>query len=76
MDELVRALALRFGESNASGVTYQCDAAIESAFGRYPALDDRAVRSMGFVDDGSVDQLILNALECEPLSRHPALETT
>jgi hypothetical protein len=36
---------------------------VETVFGRYPALDDRAARALGLRDDGTPEALVRRALD-------------
>lgn len=39
-------------------VTYQPDAGLQATFGNYPPLQATRATSLGFRDDGSIDQLV------------------
>jgi D-erythronate 2-dehydrogenase len=43
-------------------VDYRLDPALEAVFGRMPPLLAPLARSLGFADDGSLEQLVVNAL--------------
>lgn len=60
--ELVDGLAQRFGDDRRDLVHYQPDLQLEQAFGRYPPLDASVAEATGFRHDGSIDDLIRNAL--------------
>lgn len=63
--DMVEALAGRYGADRRALVVYRPDASLEAVFGRYPPLDDRPARAAGFVDDGTPEQLIANALQMQ-----------
>ncbi|WP_316190170.1 MULTISPECIES: NAD-dependent epimerase/dehydratase family protein [unclassified Bradyrhizobium] len=60
--EVVNGLAELYGPERTARVTFDPDPRIEAVFGRYPALDTRAESALGFVHDGSVAEMIPNAL--------------
>lgn len=60
--ELVDGLARQFGEARRALVEYRPDAGLQAAFGNLPPLDARAAEAMGFCHDGSVENLIRNAM--------------
>lgn len=62
MAELVDGLAQEFGEDRHALVTYEPDAGLEAGFGRYPPLDASAAEAAGFRHDGSITNLVRNAM--------------
>jgi len=60
--DVVSGLATRYGADRRTLVTYEPDDALEAAFGRYPPLDTRRAEALGFHHDGTIAQLIENAL--------------
>lgn len=62
MGELVAGLAARYGADRAGLVDYQPDAALEAGFGAQPPLDAAAAERIGFRHDGTLEQLIEQAL--------------
>ena len=61
--ELVQTLSELFGEDRRSLVRYQPNENVEAGFGRFPPLDASASQAIGFRDDGSIAQLVRNALK-------------
>ena len=62
MAELIAGLAAKFGADRHALVNFQPDAKLEAGFGSYPPLDASAAEAIGFHHDGSVEQLIVNAM--------------
>lgn len=62
MAELVQTLSQVYGVDGEQLVRYAPQPALESVFGRYPRLDDRAARALGLRDDGSAEALVRRAL--------------
>ncbi len=60
MQALIDAIRRRTGATGE--VIYAPDPALERGFGSYPPLRTDAASSLGFVDDGSIDQLVENVL--------------
>jgi hypothetical protein len=58
----VAGLAARYGADRAGLVDYQPDAALEAGFGAQPPLDAAAAEHIGFRHDGTLEQLIEQAL--------------
>ena len=63
MQELVAAVA-RQADCPGDFVHFAPDEALEAAFGRQPAHALSRAVELGFGDDGSLDQLVANALSC------------
>ena len=61
MHELAEEIARQTG-SECDRITYDPDVTLERDFGRYPALRTPIADEMGFLSDGSVSQLVANAL--------------
>jgi len=62
MIDLVVALERHLGQKRAHWVQWQPDAEIEAQFGRWPPLVTNAADTLGFVHDGSVENLVARAL--------------
>jgi nucleoside-diphosphate-sugar epimerase len=62
MDEVVDALARRFGPDRRALVSYEPDARIERLFASYPPLLTPFADRLGFRHDGDADGLVANAL--------------
>ncbi len=60
--DLVNALAKRFGEDRRTLVTYAPDPFIEQHFAAYPPLRTPEAEAFGLRHDGTIDNLITNAL--------------
>jgi len=60
--EVVDGLAQLFGVERTARVSFAPDARIEAVFGRYPELDASAELALGFAHDGSVADMIANAV--------------
>ncbi|CAL77477.1 conserved hypothetical protein; putative signal peptide [Bradyrhizobium sp. ORS 278] len=60
--DVVEGLAQLYGAERTRLVTFHPDERIETAFGRYPALDATNELALGFNHDGSVATLLTNAL--------------
>jgi len=61
--ELVQGIAQMFGSEVLERIRYEPVDTVESIFGRQPPIDVPASRAAGFVDDGSIEMLIRNALQ-------------
>lgn len=62
MAQLIDALAQTYGTDRLALVEYAPNAQLEAGFGRQPPLDARTAQAAGFTHDGSVAQLIRNAI--------------
>ena len=62
VEDVVAGFGESGGRERTSLVQYRPDDRIEATFGRFPELDVADERALGFTDDGSVAQLIRNAL--------------
>lgn len=62
IEELVEALAMRFGADRRALVQYAPDDGIERLFGAYPPLFTPRAQALGFVHDGDVAVLIARAM--------------
>lgn len=60
--ELVDGLARMYGEERRTLISYAPNEQLEAGFGRFPPLDAAAAQAVGLRHDGSVEQLIRNAL--------------
>jgi nucleoside-diphosphate-sugar epimerase len=60
--ELVDALAHVYGEDRHALIRYEPNETLEAGFGRYPPLDARTAEALGFRHDGTIEQLIRNAM--------------
>ncbi len=60
--ELVDALARVYGENRRELVRYEPNEALEAGFGRYPPLNASTAEALGFRHDGTIEQLIQNAI--------------
>jgi nucleoside-diphosphate-sugar epimerase len=60
--ELVDALARMYGDDRRALVSYAPNEALEAAFGRYPPLEATTAAALGFRHDGTIEQLIRNAM--------------
>jgi nucleoside-diphosphate-sugar epimerase len=56
------AQAAARGGGRAPQLRHRADSALEGVFGRMPLLQTPRARELGFVDDGSLEQLVINAL--------------
>ena len=65
MNELVDALAARFGAELGARVRYEPDVALEAQFGAYPPLTTAMADRMGFQHDGDIGSLVARALNLE-----------
>ena len=63
--QLVQTLSELFGEDRLALVRYQPNENVEAGFGRFPPLDASPAQAMGFRDDGSIAQLVRNALSTD-----------
>jgi nucleoside-diphosphate-sugar epimerase len=61
--QVVRTLSQLHGVAGERLVRYAPQPAVETVFGRYPALDDRAARALGLRDDGTPEALVRRALD-------------
>lgn len=61
--EVMAGLARLYGAERYALVTFDPDPSIEAVFGRHPMLDVRAELALGFAHDGSVAEMITNALQ-------------
>jgi nucleoside-diphosphate-sugar epimerase len=61
--ELVDALVQVYGEDRRALVHYAPDEELEAGFGRYPPLQATTAEALGFRHDGTVTQLIDNAIK-------------
>ena len=61
MAELAAEIVRQTG-SDPALVSYVPDDGLEAVFGRYPALDVRRAKALGFADDGSLAALVESAL--------------
>ncbi|HEX8606899.1 MAG TPA: NAD-dependent epimerase/dehydratase family protein, partial [Pseudoduganella sp.] len=62
VEEVIAALARRFGAQSVAGIRSQPDADIERLFGRMPVLASGIAERLGFAHDGDSDTLIERAL--------------
>lgn len=62
INEVLDALAARFGEDGRKIIQFQPDEQLEALFGMQPKLSTPKARSLGFAHDGSALRLIRNAL--------------
>jgi len=60
--DLVDALARVYGEERRELVRYEPNEALEAGFGRYPPLDASTAEALGFHHDGTIEQLIRDAM--------------
>ena len=60
--ELVDALARVYGEDRRELVRYEPNEALEAGFGRYPPLDASMAEALGFRHDGTIEELIRDAM--------------
>jgi hypothetical protein len=58
MEEVLVALAARFGAQWSDLVTFEPDARIEALFGSYPVLRTPEAEVAGFRNDGTVEELV------------------
>jgi nucleoside-diphosphate-sugar epimerase len=72
-DDIVQALARRLDRHPDSIVDYQPQPAMQAQFAQWPALVTATAHRLGFAHDGTLDQLLDNALAdiVHPVS-HPA----
>lgn len=63
VQDVVAALAERFGAERTALVRYQSEPLIERLFGSYPPLSTPGAQALGFASDGSADRLVERALE-------------
>ena len=61
-DEVVRAIARRLGRDPDSLVQYQPQPAMQAQFAQWPALSTKTAHGLGFAHDGTLEQLLDNAL--------------
>ncbi|WP_119153543.1 NAD-dependent epimerase/dehydratase family protein [Caldimonas tepidiphila] len=66
VSEVVWAIESSRGGKRAD-ICYRLDGPLEPHFGRYPLLETPAARALGFVDDGSLLNLIERATACDPV---------
>ena len=64
--QLVDALALMYGDDRRQLIRYEPNEALEAGFGRYPPLNTATAETLGFRNDGTVEQLIRNAMDNSP----------
>jgi nucleoside-diphosphate-sugar epimerase len=62
MEQVVAALARRFGAASAAQLSYQPDEVTEALFGRYPVLHTPQALAAGFSHDGDADALVASAM--------------
>lgn len=62
VEEVVAALARRFGAASVAGIRWQPVAGIEQLFGRMPRQAPGIAARLGFIDDGDSDALVGRAL--------------
>lgn len=65
MHEIVSGIADIFGTDRLELVRYEPNEQVEAGFGRFPPMDSSLAEALGFSHDGSVKELICNALEME-----------
>jgi len=70
--ELVFALARRLGREPDALVDYQPQATLQAQFAQWPPLSTATAQRLGFAHDGSLNQLLANALAELLLSSPPA----
>lgn len=61
MRDLVEAIILQTGPGR-SQVSYDADPSLEAAFGAYPPLQTLLADRAGFIDDGSLERLVMRAI--------------
>ncbi|SDT34052.1 Nucleoside-diphosphate-sugar epimerase [Pseudomonas asplenii] len=61
--QVLTALAASFGDANRERIDFAPDPQLEALFGRYPPLRTPLARELGFGHDGSVANLLCNALD-------------
>ncbi|MCB2042770.1 MAG: hypothetical protein KDH48_19410, partial [Rhodoferax sp.] len=70
--QVIDAIALRLGRDPDSLVDYQPQAAMQAQFAQWPPLSTTTAHALGFADDGTLEQLLDNALAGSLLSPfHP-----
>ncbi|MDY7540144.1 NAD-dependent epimerase/dehydratase family protein [Undibacterium sp. RTI2.1] len=62
ISELVNQLASMFGADRLSLINYQPNPKLEAIFGVYPPINTSTAEAMGFSHDGSIKQLVENAV--------------
>lgn len=62
MEQVVQALAARFGADRLGLVSHAPDAVVQRLFASYPPLDTPQAEALGFRHDGGVEQLVERAL--------------
>ncbi|KRB93562.1 NAD-dependent epimerase/dehydratase family protein [Noviherbaspirillum sp. Root189] len=62
MSEIVDAMASMFGSDRRRLVTYAPDEQLEAVFARFPEMDMAAALKAGYTHDGTVENLVRNAL--------------
>lgn len=62
IEEVVNALAIRYGEERRQLVSYAPDPGLEALFGHFPPIKTSQARAVGFRHDGSAAGLLRNAL--------------
>ena len=62
MQEVVEGLASLYGADRLELIRYEPNEGVEAGFGRFPPMDSMVAEALGFKSDGSVEQLIRNAL--------------
>ncbi|MET3117682.1 nucleoside-diphosphate-sugar epimerase [Undibacterium sp. GrIS 1.8] len=62
ISELVDQLASIFGADRLSLISYQPNPKLEAVFGAYPPINTSTAEAMGFSHDGSIKQLVENAI--------------
>ena len=63
VEEIVTALADRFGPKSTSGFSFERNEAVEALFGRFPRLSTPRANAAGFVSDADPDTLVANVFE-------------
>lgn len=62
MEELINALAKRFGDDRKALVSYEVNEKLEAGFGCQPPLESNEAEAVGYKNDGSIELLIDRAL--------------
>lgn len=62
IEEVVNALAIRYGDERRQLVSYTPDPELEALFGHFPPIKTSQARAFGFRHDGSAAGLLRNAL--------------
>jgi D-erythronate 2-dehydrogenase len=65
MREIVAGIAELYGADRLGLIRYEPNEQVEAGFGRFPPMDSSAAEALGFRHDGSVRDLIVNALEAQ-----------